>query len=68
MIIENRGTDEVPFGFIYSDDQERRGYFTIEDETLTIGGSGSGYWPHLTPAELRAGRDRLLVAFNRIAV
>ena len=63
--IENRGTEEVPFGFVYADDAERRSFFTISGDILTIGGSGSGYIESLTQDEMQAAKRMLIGRFTR---
>lgn len=69
--VENRGTDEVPFGFVYFvDDPDARVGYSVE--TKEMGGQtlrflntwpGVNYW-HASNAQMRAARDMLVLRFR----
>lgn len=50
--IENRGTEEVPFGYVYVREGVRVGYsMASEDGTFTVWGDASAYWTEPTDEE-----------------
>jgi hypothetical protein len=63
MYIENRGSETVAYGFVYAD-ENTRGFYTIQDGKLTIGGPGSGYWFALDWYQMQQAKRQLLDRFN----
>lgn len=63
--IDNRGTDKVPFGYVYVNGT-RVGFSHDDTGKLTIWGSRpEGYWPYPVASEFEAARDALIQAgFN----
>ena len=61
--IENRGTDETPFGFVYLG-EDARAYFALVDGQLNVGGPGSGYWKPFTKLQLQDATSLLLRTFD----
>lgn len=52
FLIENRGTYQEPFGYIYHG--MARAWFFIEDGMIHLGGPASGYWEHMDAADKEA--------------
>ena len=67
MYIENRGTDEVPFGFVYAD-ADTRACFAVTDGKLTIGGPGSGYWFAMDQHQLKQAARSIVRRFALVEV
>lgn len=61
--IVNRGSEDVPFGFIYAE-PNHRGYFSVTEGELRLGGSGSGYWSPLTPDQMLRAATLLAERFH----
>lgn len=66
MYIENRGTDTTPYGFVYAD-ENTRGFYTVQDGKLTIGGPGSGYWFALDKHQLQQAKRTIMNHFGLVA-
>jgi hypothetical protein len=51
FLIENRGSYDVPFGYVYHG--ESRAWFSVdrENDEIRVGGSASGYWHGFDAAE-----------------
>lgn len=64
-VIENRGTEEAPFGFVYLD-EDARAYFALVGNELRIGGPGSGYWEPFTQAQLHEAKRALIRHFKLV--
>jgi len=57
------------YGFLYSEDQEARGYFTLDSTLgltaeLTVGGPGSGYFRPLNADEAGVAIAKLIAEFG----
>ena len=63
MEIVNRGTYNVPFGFVYAD-EDTRACFSVTDGKLTVGGSGSGYFKQMTADQKLVAATLLAERFN----
>lgn len=66
--IENRGTDAVPFGFVYVSDNVRVGYSMTdgEDGVVTVWGDAGPYWTEPTDDDAAAALAALVEAFPAI--
>jgi hypothetical protein len=67
MYIENRGSETVAYGFVYAD-ENTRGFYSIVDGKLTIGGPGSGYWFALDQHQMQQAKRQLLHRFGLVEV
>jgi hypothetical protein len=59
--IDNRGTAEVPFGYVYVA-ETRVGFHTTDEGVQVWATRPSGYWPPPTHAEFRAAVRALVGA------